>query len=136
MKLHNLTVCDQVRQEINGKFLLIGVYTNGIVLPQIPTTFPLGVWLLLECDRLGIIKFKFRARMPEHNVELLYIEGEADIVDVENWTPIAFGSNVVISQPGSLTIEAMLNEEEEWQTLRTLHVKEGPIPGLGPSPLS
>ncbi|MGY5789024.1 terminase small subunit-like protein len=37
--------------------------TNGIVLPQMPAHFALGVWMLPESEKLGNIKFKFRARM-------------------------------------------------------------------------
>ena len=33
-------VCDEVRQENNGKFIVIGVYTPGIVLPRFPTGLP------------------------------------------------------------------------------------------------
>ncbi|PDS34834.1 hypothetical protein CO665_28165 [Rhizobium anhuiense] len=130
MKVHNLTVCDQVRQEINGKFILIGVYTNGIILPQIPTTFSLGVWLLLESERLGDVQFKFRVRMPDQDVELFSIEGEVNVIELEDWTPIGFGTNILVGQPGRLTIDAMLQDETEWTTLRTLLIRQAPVTGV------
>ncbi|CCM74365.1 DUF6941 family protein [Rhizobium mesoamericanum] len=127
MKVHNLTVCDQVRQEVNGKFILIGVYTNGIVLTQMPGQFVLGVWLLLESDRLGHINFKFRARMAGQDEDLMFIEGQVEVVELENWTPMGFGSPVLIGQSGDLTLEAMFGEEREWTVLRTLRVTKGQV---------
>ena len=36
--IHRYTlVCDETRQEDNGKLLIIGLYTPGLVLPQFPT---------------------------------------------------------------------------------------------------
>ncbi|MBY2993799.1 hypothetical protein HF263_04075 [Rhizobium leguminosarum] len=131
MKVHNLTICDQVRQEINGKFFLIGVYLNGLIVPQLPATFPLTVWLLLESEIYGDTVFKFRAYMPETRTELFRIEGDINVVDLENWTPIGFGGNVSIGKPGTIAIEAMFGDESEWTTLRTLFVRDEPFVGVG-----
>jgi len=47
-------VCEDVRQEINGKFIILGLYTPDIVFPQIPTTLPsLTFFQCLESDRPG-----------------------------------------------------------------------------------
>lgn len=39
MKVQTFLFCDDVRQEINGKFILIGVYESGILFPE-KTKFP------------------------------------------------------------------------------------------------
>jgi len=47
-------VCDECRQEINGKFIILGLYTPDIVVPQIPMTLPsLTFFQCLESDRPG-----------------------------------------------------------------------------------
>ena len=39
--IHKYTlVCDEVRREDNGKFLIMGLYTPGIVLQRFPFTLP------------------------------------------------------------------------------------------------
>jgi hypothetical protein len=47
-------ICDEVRQEINGKYIILGLYTPDIVIFQIPTTLPsLTFFQCLESDRPG-----------------------------------------------------------------------------------
>jgi hypothetical protein len=40
MRLIDVIVCDDVRQEINGKLLLIGVYSGSVVIFGLPTVLP------------------------------------------------------------------------------------------------
>jgi len=47
-------VCEDVRQEINGKFIILGLYTPDIVVFQIPTMLPsLTFFQCLESGRPG-----------------------------------------------------------------------------------
>jgi len=47
-------VCEDFRQEINGRFIILGLYTPDIVLFQIPTVLPsLTFFQCLESDRPG-----------------------------------------------------------------------------------
>lgn len=69
---HRYTLmCDDVRQEINGKFLLIGVYTPNISVPQLPFLMPtLTFFQTLESDRPGAWGVRLRLQHLEtgHNV--------------------------------------------------------------------
>jgi hypothetical protein len=59
-------ICDEVRQEINGKFILIGVYQKVITIPQIPFTLPsLTFYQVLESDRPGV----WQSRMKLQHLE-------------------------------------------------------------------
>lgn len=47
-------MCDDLRQENNGKLLVIGMYTGGMTVPQFPFQLPiLTFFSVLEADRLG-----------------------------------------------------------------------------------
>lgn len=53
-------MCDEVRQESNGKFLIIGLYTPDMTIPQAP--FVLGSLTFLaalESDRPGNFQIRF-----------------------------------------------------------------------------
>jgi hypothetical protein len=39
----DVVFCDEIRQEITGKFLLIGVYPADLVLATMPAAFPMGM---------------------------------------------------------------------------------------------
>jgi hypothetical protein len=57
-------VCDEVRQEINQKFIIIGMYTPDMQVAQLPFVLPtLTLFVWLESDRPG--NFPFRIRL-EH----------------------------------------------------------------------
>ena len=54
-------VCDEVRQENNGKFIVIGLYTPNLAIPQIPFTMPyLTFFTCLETDRPGDFQFRMK----------------------------------------------------------------------------
>lgn len=131
MRVHSFTVCDHVRQETSGKFILIGVYTNAMVFSEIPATVPLSFWCLLEPHETGTHKISFRVRMPARGEELLAIEAEGVFDQIKNWTPIGFGGNVTISHEGDMVIEARFGDGQDWQEIRTLSVTQGPLPDLG-----
>jgi hypothetical protein len=55
-------MCDDVRQENNGKFLIVGMYVGGITVPQLPFTLPsLTFFSWLEIDRLA--SYTLRAKV-------------------------------------------------------------------------
>jgi hypothetical protein len=57
-------VCDDVRQEITQKWLIIGMYTPDMTVPQIPFVVPsIAFFVWLESDRPG--NFPFRMKL-EH----------------------------------------------------------------------
>jgi len=54
-------MCDDVRQENNGKLMLIGVYTPNIAITQLPyTAQSLAFFQHLEIERLGMYTLRFQ----------------------------------------------------------------------------
>ena len=54
-------VCDEVRQENNGKFIILGLYTPSMSIPQIPFTIPsLTFFMCFESDRPDQLQFTVR----------------------------------------------------------------------------
>ena len=47
LEIKSAVACDDIRQEVNGKFLLIGVYGAEIAVPQLPVDFVLSYWILV-----------------------------------------------------------------------------------------
>jgi len=75
---HNFTViCDDVRMEIGAKFILIGVYANGLSTPQLPLVLPsLTVFQSFSADEVGVSrKFKATLRQLDNGAVLFAVEG-------------------------------------------------------------
>ncbi|WP_104822320.1 hypothetical protein [Rhizobium sp. NXC24] len=135
MKIHSLTVCDFVRREDNGKFIIIGAYTNEIIFSSLPSPFFLSLWFLLEHEKVGVDKIALRGVLGGQAEPVFFIEGEVDVIDTSNWSPMALGTGITILEPGTLTIDAKLGDED-WETVRELRITMGPIfstGGSGPS---
>jgi hypothetical protein len=58
--------CDDIRREFNGKDILIGVYSGGMILKQLPAPVAMAIWFCFERNEsdfgqvpieLGIITF-------------------------------------------------------------------------------
>ena len=58
VRLVAAVVCDEVRLEANGKTFLIGVYSGGISVPDLPATIKVSAWLLAEAPEVGEIPFE------------------------------------------------------------------------------
>lgn len=78
----SLIVCDDVRQEINGKLILIGVYTGDIVVSALPVTLTqLHFFIEIRMDSGDILRFaKVEIRVPGHEPYLVEIpEGQVSL---------------------------------------------------------
>lgn len=65
-------ICDDVRQENNGKFIVIGLYTGGITVPQIPFGFPfLTFFVCVEADTPGTFSIRLRLESLEQGRRLI-----------------------------------------------------------------
>ena len=67
-------VCDDVRMENNGKWLIIGMYTPDLAVPQIPVVLPtISFFSWLESDRPG--NFPFRMKLEQLESGTVMAEG-------------------------------------------------------------
>jgi hypothetical protein len=70
----HVIMCDDVRQENSGKFILIGMYTPDMNVPQFPFVVPsLAFFAWLESDRIG--SFPFRMRLEHLESGQAVVEG-------------------------------------------------------------
>jgi hypothetical protein len=64
LKITSCIICEDVRQEISKKFMLIGVYSGDILTKRIPSQVPLTFYLELTSDELGEREFFVRLSGP------------------------------------------------------------------------
>ena len=64
--LKYIVLCDEVRQENNGKLILLGVYLPDIAVPQVPIVLPvLTFFVVLETDRVSQHQFRLNLQHLE-----------------------------------------------------------------------
>lgn len=123
-------ICDDIRQEMNGKFILIGIYGKAIVPNALPARLGLSLWLELEDVRAG-----------NHEVQMHIVcdAGEALInadMSIESSDDDGYGAlpfrlpPIEFKQSGIYRLEWKLAESAEWDILRQFEIraKEQPMP--------
>ncbi len=74
-KIKSVLICDDVRQEISGKEILIGVYNDVIVFTDIPTIIPKLAFRIAVSSEKTLGTFKFRLEDPSRD-KIIEIEGQ------------------------------------------------------------
>jgi len=107
--LQSSLLCDDVRQERNGKFILIGLF-DILAVPSYPAAFHRLCIVNRWCCGLG--DFKQRSRILKANGDLL-VEGQEvplKLPDSEaTATSVEFFMNVRFEVPATYWVEIMLN---------------------------
>ena len=106
-------VCDEVRQENNGKFMVLGMYTPDMAVAQIPYVAPVITFLLwLESDRPG--SFQFRLKLAHLETGTVLGQGMGSIGFAKAGMGIAPVRllGIPFSSPGAYTFTVQFEDQE------------------------
>ncbi len=110
--LQSSLMCDDVRQERNGKFMLIGLF-DAIGVPQYPAVFQRICMVNRWC--CGVGEFKQQTRLLKPDGVSVLIEGQKVPVklpdDEANATNIEVFMNVKLDTPGTYWVEILLDDQ-------------------------
>lgn len=102
-------MCDDVRQETNGKFILIGLF-DVITAKQFPLTFPRICVVTRWCGGEGTFQQMTRLLQPDQSTVL--VKGQTIPVRLQNVeataTNVEVFLNIQFSQPGTCWVEILL----------------------------
>lgn len=119
--------CDDIRQEVNGKHILIGVYGKDLVPGILPQTIPLAVWINMEFPPEGRHTFKFSLVTDAGEVG---VDGGFELPKSDNpsGAVLAIGPLPVnISKPGAVTAFIQFDDEPRF-SVGELQVRPVPSP--------
>jgi hypothetical protein len=107
-------VCDEVRQENNGKFIIVGLYTPDLVVPQIPTVLPaLTFFVGLDSDRPQNCQFRINLQHLETGQVVAQAMGGFTIQRPGlGPVPIRFG-NLQLNAQGAYLFNLQIDGERE-----------------------
>lgn len=129
-------LCDDVRQERSGKFILIGLF-DVIGMPQFPALYPRVCLVNRWCSGQGVFKEKTRIVSPDsatvvaegQDIAVHLAHPEAAVTNVE------FFLNLKFDQEGVYWIEILLDGDLKLRyPLRVNRVVPPPPPSTGPLP--
>lgn len=120
-------LCDQIRQEDNGKYILIGVYSGGVMVSAFPATFALA--MMLQMRLLAGSNQPFKVRISIGGDVQGFIEGTVEQVgelSPANWIPINLPP-LTFRNPGDLTAEVEL-PDGTWKQCFSIPVQAPQMP--------
>src|SRR5581483_417621 len=103
--LHTI-VCDDIRREDNGKFILIGVYPELIMLNMIPAQLILSIWLQFKLQLLEKTTLEFEVKgnaLPEP-ITFSFEIGDENMFGKDEAVPLIVRLPFSISAAGSFTL--------------------------------
>lgn len=124
-KLVSALICDDVRREANGKFILIGAYSGDVRVNKFPAALALQLVLQTDASSAGEAPFEIRVRDGEQQLaagggELKSIAPGPALVPLPAFP-------FFISQETTLHFEVKL-ENREWEMVRALNIKLSSAP--------
>jgi hypothetical protein len=123
LRFEAVLACDDVRQETNGKHILVGVYGSFIGLPNVPSNFRPTWWLQVFGEK-GSHQFEFRIMGP-NNAQLMN-GGVQFVINRTGLAAIALPrTQLQLQAAGSLRLEWRENNESEWKVLKEIEVIVG-----------
>src|SRR3546814_898006 len=122
--------CDDVRREETGKFIFIGVYTNGLVVPRYPVSIHLAFFIHATHERAGELPFEFRVMYLPGDLQIFSGEATATLTqtaDGPGSLDLSFPFQFQAQRDGHLSLQ-LRQGEGRWDELSRLPVEAGKAP--------
>lgn len=124
--ISSVVLCDEVRQENNGKHILIGVYIHAVLVEDFPANLLLSVWIELKPKEVGNFTGQIRVIKDDESVLL---RGKSQIT-VENLDPTSaqYSRLPLEFQAGGDYFFQWKWGDNEWETVKEFTVQKRPAP--------
>lgn len=121
--------CDDVRTEVTGKDIIIGVYPGNIAVPSFPANMLLCIWFQFWPKGLGDTGVEVRLLGP-NNAQLAHVSANLSVRKQQLGSFHTPQLPIQVQTPGELSVQVRTTDTE-WTTIRAL-----PIEALQPGALA
>ena len=132
ISLIHTIVCDDIRREDNGKFILIGVYPEFIMLNMLPSQLILSIWMQFKMHRREktILEFEIRGDAIQESMPFTMEIGDGYLFDRQEVIPLIVKLPFTIKAQGAFTIYYRREGDQEWSPAHTVRIKRNISPTL------
>ena len=130
-------ICDDIRQEITNKYILIGVYLGDMVLPEFPVHASISLWIQYRPDHVGEheIALRFNGPSPEEGKLEPFATLKAR-ASVDRLDDVAIPLHKMVfkaDRPGEISVE-FSEDEKNWLEICKLRLVKGEVQSVGFTP--
>jgi hypothetical protein len=132
--------CDDIRQEANGKQILIGVYPSDILVSQLPAPLVIAIWMpFVQVGHIGgRVPIEFRV-LDDNERSIGYGSVALTLSEETENGALSFPALAAIVNRGKLRFQ-LKQYDDPWETVAALKVDLPPpavaTPPIGPLPPS
>ncbi|GEM_PF-5778465 len=108
-------LCEEVRPELDGRWILLGTYGDAIVVPRFPYQLKFSGLLNVETTKAFLDPLPARIRFDERVVALTKLVSKAKI---GSWTIQLIQRVVDVTEPGTLHVEIGIDGETWTEVMR------------------
>jgi len=120
-------LCDDVRREMNGKQIIIGVYGDDVVLPRFPISISLCLWMRFKFQSPGAYSLEFVVIGERQQRMIPVTSVPVNVTDSTKRMDIALGGILLnISEPETLKFQ-WRDGSGEWKEVLAAKVIQGPV---------
>lgn len=125
-----VVICDDIRREVTGKDLLIGVYTGDIVLQAFPNWFNASIWLEVSFAEAGQYELDLRLSLTDKPPTQFKLK--AAVSAPGHSAAVVQGLQIWAESEGELLLE--VRDGEEWKVVKRKKVLSGQVTLPFPTP--
>jgi hypothetical protein len=119
-------LCDEIRQEANGKHILIGVYNGVIVVVDFPADLLVSWWIQVFPNKLG--KFDLDIQLMKDGKDTLIKASVGFEMHIKDWAAMVLPKiPLQIHGPGKLQLQLKEKSEAKWSIVQTFEVRKGNV---------
>lgn len=122
--IHSI-ICDDIRREDNGKFILIGVYPEVIMLNTLPAQIVLSIWLQFRMQIFSktALEFEIRGSAIPETMPFSLEMGDETIFGKSEAIPIIVKLPFNIKDEGGFIIYYRKKGDTTWQVAKSIEIK-------------
>jgi hypothetical protein len=130
LTIKQCVVCDDIRREISGKDILIGVYGSGINVASFPSPLALAFWMQFDSSDATPSPIMIEFQLVGENDTKFAALGVQLMITKAGLGTIALPAIPLSLQIPSDLMLQMRQPGEEWETVGTVRVDKGPVNSL------
>jgi len=126
MNISHAIACDDIRQEMNGKHILIGVYSGKLGLPFFPIQIALAFWVLARPSAKGDYDVQLRVLDPDGK-DVTRGNMIIHFQEVEEYSLVIPPMPILLAHPGQISLQYR-EGDGTWKSICGLQATLVPIP--------
>lgn len=123
LSVGSVLICEAIRLEANNKLAVLGVFSGGIVFPELPARMPICAFVELSCNEIGPVSIDFRFTSPDGTS--VSIRTEVELTDVGPFALPLPTMDLAINEIGRLKFDIRV-DDKDWVALTEKEVLLSP----------